>query len=199
MSANQQDKYESEWNRLQDDMRRNLERAEELASLLRDYAEDVDYVAGSQPPDDLDGHYDELLDSPNPSGILRTLSGAVVVHLARYAARRYNEAVQEERCVIESTLRERCPPRAVRNFRIIRVEDAQTGTKPKRRTCQITIPDAVTCGLDLSVGKRYQISNLVPNRRGDWKWPVRAEAVAEIALHARRNTRWKLVEEPSTN
>lgn len=199
MSANQQDKYESEWSRLQDGMRRNLERAEELASLLRDYAEDVDYVAGSQPPDDLDGHYDELLDSLNPSGILRTLSGAVVVHLARYAARRYNEAVQEERCVIESTLRERCPPRAVRNFRIIRVEDARTGTKPKKRTCQITIPDAVTCGLDLSVGKRYQISNLVPNRRGDWKWPVRADAVAEIALHARRNTRWKLIEEPSTH
>lgn len=178
-------------------MRRNLERAEELASLLRDYAEDVDYVAGSQPPDDLDGHYDELLESPNPSRVLRTLSGAVVVHLAGYAALRYNEAVQEERCVIESTLRERCPPRAVRNFRIIRVEDARPQTRPQRRTCQITIPDAVTCGLDLSVGKRYQISNLVPNRRGDWKWPVRtdrADGMAEIALHARRNTRWRLIE-----
>lgn len=179
-------------------MRRNLERAEELASLLRDYAEDVDYVAGSQPPDDLDGHYDELLDSAHPAGILRTLSGALVVHLARYAALRFNEAVQEERCVIEATLRERCPPRAVRNFRIIRVEDARPLARARRRTCQISIPDAVSCGLDLAVGTRYHISNLVPNRRGDWRWPVRAGATAdgtaEIALHARRNTRWRLVE-----
>lgn len=179
-------------------MRKNVQHHEWLAGLLRDTAEDVDYEACSQPPDDLDGHYDELFESANPSALLRTKSGSLVIHLARYAAVRYNEAVQEERSQLEATLRERCPPRNVRNFRIIRVEDARETRKGKRRTCQISIPDAVTCGIDLTLGKRYLVSNLITNPRGDWKWPVAPGREAEIALHARRNTVWKSVESAGT-
>ncbi|KIP11131.1 hypothetical protein PHLGIDRAFT_100069 [Phlebiopsis gigantea 11061_1 CR5-6] len=92
-------------------------------------------------------------------------------------------------------LQEVCPPRDVRNFRVVVVEDAQTRKRPKQFTAQVTIWDVLTAYIseegipgDFKVGERFIVTNLDPNNTDAWM-PRQDGAV--LYLLGRRDTRWR--------
>ncbi|KAL1406291.1 hypothetical protein Q8F55_007987 [Vanrija albida] len=184
------EKYESEHARLVDEMRKSLEKLEELARHLASHAEDVNTRVSDEPPDSLDDDFDELMEARDVMGRIRKLSGSHIIHLARHAQKRMEHAVMEEQAEIEAKLKEACPPRDIRDFRMVRFSDAREGRKEKARTGMLNVWDAR--GLELAEGKRFLVSNLVPGRSGDWSVP-RRDSITEVYLHTRRDTRWKAV------
>ncbi|WOO83816.1 Breast cancer type 2 susceptibility [Vanrija pseudolonga] len=191
MRADQwKEKYESERTRLMDEMRKSLEQLEELARHLASHAEDVNTRVSDEPPDSLDDDFDELMEARDVMGRIRKLSGSHIVHLARHAQKRMEQAMMEEQAELEAKLKESCPPRDIRDFRMVRFSDAREGRKEKARTGMLNVWDAR--GLDLVEGKRFLVSNLIPGRSGDWSAP-RRDSIREVYLHTRRDTRWKAV------
>lgn len=90
-----------------------------------------------------------------------------------------------------------CPPRSVRDFRVVVVKDARWERKEPTRTAQITLWDPLrmvfsdggTPG-DIREGQRFLVTNLQPNQLGAWMAPG-PESV--IYLVSKRNTRWTSV------
>ena len=69
----------------------------------------------------------------------------------------------------------RCPPREVRNFRIVAVRDAHTERKPANRLCHLTIWDVLSLCVSegarpgaLEVGQRFVVTNLQPMQQNSW-------------------------------
>nr|XP_031857611.1 uncharacterized protein CI109_007006 [Kwoniella shandongensis]KAA5524683.1 hypothetical protein CI109_007006 [Kwoniella shandongensis] len=188
------EQYDAERNRLEDKMRRDLEKLEDVAGALAQYAEEVSGV-NSEPPETLDTDLDELLEARDLSNRVRTLSPDHIVHLARYAAQRMGQEMSDQHSEIEAELQVLCPSRNVRDLRVVRFHDAQQGTKESFRLGSLNLWDAKAMGsTSLQEGKRYLVSNLVPGRTGDWGRPRSINDKATILLHTRRDTRWQAVE-----
>ncbi|KAJ9479675.1 hypothetical protein PHBOTO_003162 [Pseudozyma hubeiensis] len=107
-----------------------------------------------------------------------------------------------------------CPPRKVRDFRIIKFRDARlppppppasfsaaaqqasvNGSATKRknpyaRTVQLTVRDAARLGDELREGRRFLVTNLVPMSKSAWRKP---DDEAEVYLTTRRDTKWRPV------
>lgn len=156
--ANLEDKYEAESARLQEEMTKNLEKIEDLAALLASHAEDVGAMS-SEPPDSIDNDFDDLLDagSKDLSAKIRSLSPSKIVHLARHSFRRVQEAVTEERDQLEGNIKEACPPREVRDFRMVRFSDAREGRKEPSRTGMLNVWEARALADVLVEGRRYLV------------------------------------------
>lgn len=140
-------------------MKKNLEKIEDLAATLASYAEDTNGRVSAEPPDTLDSDFDDLLDADARGMMvrLRSLSSSQIVHLARHASRRVESAVMEERCELEATLSETCPPRDVRNFRVVRISDARPTRKEAKRTGMLNVWEASGLGDGLVEGRRYLV------------------------------------------
>lgn len=160
-SANPQDKYEAESSRLHDEMRKNLEKIEDLAATLGSYAEDVSGPVTSEPPDSIDNDFDSLLDADTKTLMprLRSLSSSMIVHLALHAVRRVETAVMEERAEFEVSLNEACPRREVRDFRLVRISDARPTRKEAKRSGMLNVWEAGALGGELAEGRRYLVSS----------------------------------------
>ncbi|GAC95188.1 hypothetical protein PHSY_002763 [Pseudozyma hubeiensis SY62] len=107
-----------------------------------------------------------------------------------------------------------CPPRKVRDFRIVKFRDARlppppppasfsaaaqqasvngSATKKKNpyaRTVQLTVRDAARLGDELREGRRFLVTNLVPMSKSAWRKP---DDEAEVYLTTRRDTKWRPV------
>lgn len=100
-----------------------------------------------------------------------------------------------------------CPPRKVREFRVVRFRDARLpplppaalgnagngGAKtknPHAREVQLHVWDAAQFGDELKEGKRFLVANLVPMSKSAWRKPDEA---AEVFLSTRRDTKWRPV------
>ncbi|KAK8849662.1 hypothetical protein IAR55_004997 [Kwoniella newhampshirensis] len=166
-----QDRWKAERTRLEDKMRRDLGRLEDLAGLLAQYAEESDQV---------------------------------YIHLARHASERLSQEMQNVQSEIGAELQVLCPPRNVRDLRMVRFHDAQEGRKEAFRLGSLNLWDARAMdSAALQEGRRYlvsnitsdvslsQVSNLVPGRTGDWGRPRSIHDKATILLHTRRDTRWQ--------
>ncbi|SPC64345.1 probable Rad51-associated protein Brh2 [Ustilago sp. UG-2017b] len=106
-----------------------------------------------------------------------------------------------------------CPPRKVREFRVVRFRDARLpppspptaaaasasasagagGAKkrnPHARTVQLTVWDAAQLGEELQEGRRFWVTNLTPSSKSAWRKPDEA---ADVFLSTRRDTKWRPV------
>lgn len=191
-----QDKYEAETTRLAEAMRANLEKIEDLVSLLTSCAADVDVRSASDPPDSLDSDFDALL-STDPARQLvrvRSFSSNTLMHLASHAARRLERAVADEHAELAANLASACPARDVRAFRVVRIRDARATRREATRTGMLNVWEADNDALRsaLTPGRRFLISSVVPGRNGDWT-PLVPGVEKDVYLHTRRDTRWKAV------
>lgn len=105
-----------------------------------------------------------------------------------------------------------CPPRKVREFRVVRFRDARltpsetpmqssTNTNaggaatakkrnPHARTVQLTVWDPTQLGDELQEGRRFLVTNLIPSSKTAWRKP---DDAADVFLSTRRDTKWRLV------
>ncbi|OCF62208.1 hypothetical protein L486_01875 [Kwoniella mangroviensis CBS 10435] len=187
------ERYEGEKTRLADKMRKEMEKMQDLASLLAQSAEESDPV-NREPPDSLEYDYERLLEAKDALSCLRTMSTYQIVHLASYANVRIMQEMQDKQIEMEAELANLCPKRDVRDFRMIRVVDAQLGNRDPIRVGMLNVWDVKALGdRALQEGKRYLISNIVPGKGGEWTSRRTRTDRAEVYLHTRRDTRWQPV------
>lgn len=156
VAADRQDKYEAESTRLREDIQKSLQKIQDLASILASHAEDCDVSPSASPPD-VEADFDELMDARNVMARLRALPGIKIVALATYARQRAMEEAESGRAEIEAELASACPPRTVRDFRMVRVRDAREGKREQARTAMLNVWDAKALG-ELKEGKRFLVS-----------------------------------------
>lgn len=78
----------------------------------------------------------------------------------------------------------------VRNFRIVRIEDANKVKSGKKRFGQLQIWDALQLPNDTLIeGQRYKITNVIPIRQKSWPIDRGKRECDEIFLGTRRNSR----------
>lgn len=140
-------------------MRKSLEKMEDIVSALASGAEEICAASGS-PPDTVEDDWDSLMEAGNSEAmkLIRTFGPSRIVHLAAYARQRLQHAAEEQRSGLEARLKEVCPPREVRDFRIVRLRDAREGRKENMRTAMLNVWDARALGDQLEEGKRYLVS-----------------------------------------
>ncbi len=87
-----------------------------------------------------------------------------------------------------------CPPRSVRDFRVVVVKDARWARKELMRTAQITLWDPMRMVFseggspgEIREGQRFLVANLEPSQPRAWMAPG-PEAV--IYLVSKKNARW---------
>ncbi|KAK4689433.1 breast cancer 2 susceptibility protein, partial [Tremellales sp. Uapishka_1] len=190
------EKYANASSRLQDEMRKRLEKIEDLALTIASYAEEMAGPISSNPPDDIEDEFDAMLERNDATSTLRNLSSSRIVHLACYARDRMNSEMNERQLDIESELKTICPPRDVKDFRVIKFVDGRNGKKESMRVGMLNVWEARQLGSDsIQEGKRYLVANLIPARSGDWSLPkpVNGGVRPEIYLHTKKDTRWKVV------
>lgn len=179
------------------------------------------------PPDEVEDLLEELDDADDLSSLVKGLSptnAGWLAHLIRKKCLdmkdRIGETIQRELEVrdrgrlpplYELTIRleqKSCPPREVRNFRVIRFKDYRTARRPARRTGQMTVWDVLSLGEDsLQEGRRFlvslhvligdcptanrllleQVTNVVPCQPTAWS---HHEAEEEAYFKTRRDSRW---------
>ncbi|KAJ1302729.1 hypothetical protein OPQ81_003043 [Rhizoctonia solani] len=94
---------------------------------------------------------------------------------------------------MERELASACPPRKVRNFRVVVIKDARPLQKPTERTAQLTAWDVLAFGVDaLRIGQRYLLSNVQPSQPGSWR---KNDFGGDIYLSTRRDTKWTAISE----
>ncbi|WWC92784.1 uncharacterized protein L201_007743 [Kwoniella dendrophila CBS 6074] len=186
-------RYEGEKTRLGDKMRKEMERLEDLASLLVQSAEESDPVS-SEPPDSLENDFEDLLEAKDTLSYLRAMSIHQIIHLASYANTRIMQEMQEKHMEMEAELATLCPKRESRDFRMIRFVDARMGNRDTFRSGMLTVWDVKSLGEGvLHEGKRYLISNIIPAKNGDWNLNKNRSDKPEVYFHTRRDSRWQPV------
>jgi breast cancer 2 susceptibility protein len=62
-----------------------------------------------------------------------------------------------------------CPPREVRNFQVLVVQDACTRRRGANRSAQLTVWGVLELSTEgFQVGQRYAVANLVPSAQSAW-------------------------------
>jgi len=98
---------------------------------------------------------------------------------------------------IEQELKTICPPREVRSFRILVVQDARTIRRPANRTALLTVWNVLQLNLaegsspgSFDCGQRFLVTNLLPIQHGAW---MDCEPGSEVYLSTRQDTRWTMI------
>ncbi|OWZ37873.1 breast cancer 2 susceptibility protein [Cryptococcus neoformans c45] len=186
------ERYWSERTRLMEWKEKEVEKVRDLGALLTQYAIETS-PAGLQEEssDTMENEFEELLHAKDLLSRMRNFSSIQISHLARYAQLRLSREMEEGRIEVETELETICPPRDVRDFRMIRFRDGREGHREAFRKGMLSVWDARALGSTiLKEGKRYLVSNLVPGKSGDWRVGRRQSSMAEVYLHTRRDTRW---------
>ncbi|KIY53699.1 hypothetical protein FISHEDRAFT_32826, partial [Fistulina hepatica ATCC 64428] len=158
------------------------------------------------PPDHIDGLYDQLEEPAGANMVLSTINAsdaAWLAHMIREQTdqerERFNEELQKEMQASRmGSVNTACPPRNIRSFRVVVVQDAQTCRRPQIRSAQLTVWDVTTLELyegrppgTVEVGHRFLITNLMPIQQSSWM--DSSEPGAEIYLATRRDSRWRRI------
>uniref|UniRef100_V5GGE5 BRCA2 OB1 domain-containing protein n=2 Tax=Kalmanozyma brasiliensis (strain GHG001) TaxID=1365824 RepID=V5GGE5_KALBG len=171
-------------------------------------------------PDDPTGHlmavanqlFDQLRAQPNPASAVNQLVVAAGhtslvpwLHNLAKGAILAGEGMGGSR--LSEDLDKLCPPRKVREFRVVKFRDARlpppppaaaqqsngNGAGPKKknpyaREVLLTVYDAGKLGDELREGRRFLVTNLMPSERSAWR---KADEAADISLCTRRDTKWR--------
>jgi len=150
------------------------------------------------PSGDVETLFSELEDNPEDGGILAGVKARDAGLLAQLIQERIIHNPDRTGQEIEQELRNLCPPREVRSFRVIAVKDACTQRRPAHRTAQLTVWDVLNLRTteeggagDFQVGQRFRVTNLIPTQQNAW---MGREPGSEVYLCTRRDSRWTRVE-----
>ncbi|EMD32562.1 hypothetical protein CERSUDRAFT_99292 [Gelatoporia subvermispora B] len=185
---------EAEASRLHGDLDRKVQ-------LYLGYAERLERKAGiwapslsDSAPDDVDKWYSELEDNPNVNQFLSTLTSSQAGWLARHIRQQIDKEREGTRDEIERELDVTCPPRNVRNFRVVVFKDAQWRKRPPLRQVQLKIADVLSLHVgegeapgSFKEGQRFRVTNLMPEKQGAWMVPGPDSL---IYLKTVQQTRW---------
>ncbi|ODO08518.1 hypothetical protein L198_00248 [Cryptococcus wingfieldii CBS 7118] len=156
--------YKAERGRQEEKLRKEMDKLQNLGAMLAGYAEETNPTI-SEAPDSIEDDLEELLGCKDAPLRIRKLASDHIVHLALCARSRLNQELEEGRSEIEAQLRTTCPPREVRDFRIVRFKDAQEVQRESFRTGMLNVWDARGLGEGkLKEGGRY-LASLVPRFR----------------------------------
>ncbi|KAM6498666.1 hypothetical protein JOM56_006614 [Amanita muscaria] len=145
------------------------------------------------PPANIDELYDLLEDPTEASATVARLNPVEAGWLARHIHASIAKEKAKAGDDMESDLKKCYPPREVRSFRVVVVQDACTRRRPANRVAQITVWDALgLCSEEGStnvfqVGQKYLITNLIPTQQSAW---MNHEPGSQIFLSTRRDSRW---------
>ncbi|GAA6037981.1 hypothetical protein JCM8097_009523 [Rhodosporidiobolus ruineniae] len=161
---------------------------DELVELLQEAAERLEPAgpssASSEDPDEI---LDRLESAANKHALIRKLPASHVRACLDLAAERARASRYRAVEDLQKELADKYPPRDVRGFRVVRIRDAQEGSKASTRTALLTVWDAQSFEEGFfKEGRRYLISNTLP--KGNWRHGDR-----EISLTTRRDSRWRRV------
>ncbi|WVQ77705.1 hypothetical protein IAR50_007395 [Cryptococcus sp. DSM 104548] len=185
--------YNGERGRQEEELRKEMDKLQSLGAMLAGYAEEADPTS-SEPPDSIEDDLEELLECKDAPVRIRKLASHHIAHLALCARSRLTRELEEGRSEIDAQLQTTCPPREVRDFRIVRFRDAEEVQRDSFRTGMLNVWDARGLGEGtLKEGGRYLVSNLMPGKSGDWRVNRNRTDKAEVYLHTRRDTRWQVV------
>ncbi|KAH9486281.1 Breast cancer type 2 susceptibility protein-like protein [Psilocybe cubensis] len=145
-------------------------------------------------PDNIDSLYDELEYPDSAVAVIARISSREAGWLARYIRKQIEEGHERIAEEIEKELMTICPPRDVRSFRVLIVQDARTIRRPANRKAMLTVWNILGITLeegsqagDFQVGQRFLATNLVPTSASAW---MDCEPGSEVYLCTTRNTRW---------
>ncbi|KAF8899070.1 hypothetical protein BD779DRAFT_1431059 [Infundibulicybe gibba] len=135
------------------------------------YAERLEQRAGPHfrfgpdgPPDHIERLYDDLEEPSHASRLLGRLSQDDAGWLAKHIRNTIDKERDSAADGMELLLNDACPPRDVRSFRILVVQDARTCRRPSHRTAQLTVWDVLNLSLSegttpgtFTVGQRFLV------------------------------------------
>ncbi|TDL20958.1 hypothetical protein BD410DRAFT_772047 [Rickenella mellea] len=165
------------------------------------YAERLERLAGpgfkanddEGPPDDIEELFEELEGSSDAATYMKRLSREEAGWMAQYLRKKCDIDRALAGDEIEMELKSLCPPREVRNFRVVVVEDVDTQKKPADRKAQLTVWDVLNLSLtegakpgSFGEGQMFVVTNLMPSQPNAWM----DGAGSEVYLATRRDTRW---------
>ncbi|KAF8808104.1 hypothetical protein BYT27DRAFT_7338672 [Phlegmacium glaucopus] len=181
------------------------EQLEKKFSRYEKYIDRLERKAGSQfrpgdediPPDSIDAFYDELEYPDSAADVFSRISPMEAGWLARHTRKQIELSRESMGDEIEQELKTLCPPREVRSFRILVVQDARTIRRPANRTALLTVWNVLQLSLaegssagSFEFGQRFLITNLQPIQHSAW---MDCEPGSEVYLSTRQDTRWTKV------
>ncbi|KAK0198815.1 hypothetical protein F5146DRAFT_1021090 [Armillaria mellea] len=166
------------------------------------YADRLERKAGNQfrpgedgPPDRIDDLYDQLEEPEEAKKIISVISPTDAGWLVRRIRKQLEKDQENLMDEIEKELADICPPRDVRNFRVIVVKDARTQRRPGNRVAQLTVWDVLNVSLSegrpagsFEPGDHCLVTHLQPTQCSAW---MDCAPGAEIYMCTTRNTRWR--------
>ncbi|KAJ3567335.1 hypothetical protein NP233_g6425 [Leucocoprinus birnbaumii] len=155
----------------------------------------TDELISDEPPDHIEKLYDQLEEHDDATGVLSRIGAHDAGWLARHIRRCLDGECERAGEEIARELEATCPPRDVRSFRVIVVEDSQTCRRPANRHAQLTVWDVLSLTLSegskpgaIEVGTRFLITNLIPQQQGAW---MGNQPNSQIFLATTRASRWR--------
>ncbi|TIB11972.1 hypothetical protein E3P89_02451 [Wallemia ichthyophaga] len=166
---------------------KEIEFIEDILIRLNDATTDATKDEGGADDVDVDDELDNIIamtESKHRIQKIKSLSGSVAAKLALAARDRMTNLRKEAGNI-------KVEKRKIRNFRIIRVEDHNRGSKKDRISAQLHVWDAITINEEFKQGDRFKITNCNPSKVKSW--PTKGEN-REIYISTRRNSRFYSVD-----
>ncbi|KAL0581056.1 hypothetical protein V5O48_000949 [Marasmius crinis-equi] len=156
---------------------------------------------GDEPPDSIESMYDELEEPEDAGAVIIRATSHEAGWLARLIRAKIEKGQETIRDEIEKELDDTCPPRNIRSFRVIFVQDARGNRHPSNRTAQLTIWDILNVQLMedkppgyFEPGYRCIATNLMPTKQKFWMGHKPGD---EIYLVSTRATKWQRIKSTS--
>lgn len=151
-------------------------------------------TADDEMPDHILSLYDDLEEHSTALETIAAISSSDARWLAQVVRQNFEIERDKMGSEIEQELADLCPPRNVRNFRVLVIRDTRTERRSSHRNAQLTVWDAnrhdmsegSTSGT-FAAGQRYLVTNLIPTQQRSW---MKNEPGAEIFMATRRDTQW---------
>lgn len=155
----------------------------------------ISYNRDATMPSHIEDLFDLLNEGKSFSDMLRTSKLDDAYWLGRFLRERIEKERETMVDDIERDLKEICPPRDVRSFRVLFMKDACTSRKPANLIVEVTVWDVLNLQFDegkkpghFKEGERFLVTNLLPLQQSAWMH--RAQVDGHIYLATRRDSRW---------
>ncbi|KAG5733003.1 Breast cancer type 2 susceptibility like protein [Termitomyces sp. T112] len=146
------------------------------------------------PLDVIENIYDELEDPAEAPKVIAGLGRNECGSLARFIRNRLHKEKTHATQDMELELQDACPPRVVKSFRIIVVQDACTRKHPGNRKALLNVWDVLNLSFSegaspgyFEIGQRFMVTNLRPTHHKSW---MGHEPGAEVYLCTGQHSRW---------
>ncbi|KAI0354580.1 hypothetical protein OH77DRAFT_1496552 [Trametes cingulata] len=191
-------KREAESTKIKEKLQGNVQHLLKLSERLYSRAGpkfDISFDRGDPMPGHIEPLYDEMMDGyARPSQAWDRMDAFTAGWLHVYCKQQADAAAARMGEDLERELQEVCPPRNVRDFRVVVAKDARWRKKEPMRTAQITLWDPLKIVFsesgnpgEIKEGQRFLVTNLIPNQPNAWMAPG-PEAV--VYLVSKRTSRW---------